>query len=65
MNFARRWMAALSAWIHRVDLARDLAFFFGVGSFVYGVGMVYRPAGFIVLGLLLMSHAFVTAAKPK
>lgn len=46
------------------DVATDFAALTGVGFVSYGAGLIYRPAGFIVLGLLLIVGAFL-AAKGK
>lgn len=45
------------------DFLRDGLFLLGVAFLVFGIAAIYRPAGFITLGLLLMAVAFATA-KP-
>lgn len=44
--------------------AQDSAALAGAGLIAYGTGLIYRPAGFIVLGGLLIAGAFLSA-KPK
>lgn len=44
--------------------AQDSAALAGAGLVAYGAGLIYRPAGFIVLGGLLIVGAFLSA-KPK
>lgn len=46
------------------DVATDASALVGAGLIAYGAGLVYRPAGFIVLGSLLILGAFL-AAKGK
>lgn len=43
------------------DLTRDFAGLAGAGLIAYGSALVYRPAGFIVGGLLLLAGALLTA----
>ena len=40
---------------------RDLAGLCGAGCVAYGAGAIYQPAGFIVLGSMLLSAAFLSA----
>lgn len=40
---------------------RDLAGLLGAGLVAYGAGEVYRPAGFIILGAMLLAAAFLSA----
>lgn len=40
---------------------RDLAGLMGAGLVSYGVGEIYRPAGLIVAGVLLLAAAFLSA----
>jgi len=43
------------------SLTTDGAALAGAGFVAYGAGLVYRPAGFIVLGALLIIGAFLSA----
>lgn len=42
-------------------VARDLAGVAGAVLIAYGAGLVYRPAGFIVLGFLMVAASFLLA----
>lgn len=42
-------------------LGRDIAGLIGVGLLLYGIWEVYRPAAFIVAGLLLLSASLMLA----
>ena len=46
-------------------LARDLGGLVGAGLIAYGAGLIYRPAGFIVAGLLLLASAFLLARADR
>lgn len=48
-------------WI-REDSLRDCVFVIGGACLVFGVGSIYRPAGYIVLGLLLMGMVLFTVS---
>jgi len=39
-------------------LSLDLLFLFGCGVFVYGLGLAWRPLGFIVGGVVLAALGF-------
>jgi hypothetical protein len=42
-------------------LARDFAGVAGAAAIAYGAGLIYRPAGFIVGGLLLVAASVLLA----
>ncbi len=52
---------ALALAGRRGDIALDCAAIAGAGLVSYGAGLIYRPAGFIVLGGLLLIGAFLAA----
>jgi hypothetical protein len=41
----------------------DLLLLAGVGSLFYGVSQIYKPAGYIVLGLCLFGLAYLVARR--
>jgi hypothetical protein len=43
------------------SLLRDAAGIVGAALIAYGAGLVYRPAGFIVAGVLLVGGAYLAA----
>lgn len=47
-----------SAW---PTMARDMAGLLGAGLCAYGVAEIYRPAGLIVAGALLLTAAVLSA----
>jgi len=46
---------------HLPDLARDLAGLAGAGLISYGAWIIYRPAGFLVAGAMLIVGSFLAA----
>lgn len=56
-------MAKITAWISErgSDAVRDLVGLLGVALVGYGAGEIYRPAGFIVLGLLVIAGCYMSA----
>lgn len=50
--------------INAHDVATDAAGLAGAGLLSYGAWLVYQPAGFIVLGSLLLAFAWRMAGVP-
>lgn len=46
-----------------LGLIEDVMLIGGVASLTVGVHMIYKPAGFIVLGLCLMAGAYLVGRK--
>jgi len=63
LNNVYRNLAALIAVIARVfpALLRDAAGIIGIGLISYGAWTIYRPAGLIVAGMLLLAGAVLAA----
>lgn len=51
--------------IDRADLAREISALVGAACFVVGVFWIYKPAGLIVLGLIIFGWAYVTMTPSR
>jgi hypothetical protein len=54
-------MRDFTKWLHE-DALRDVVFVIGCGFVAFGASQVYRPAGYIIAGLLLIG---IVAATTK
>ncbi|MDB5458141.1 MAG: hypothetical protein JWP92_3726 [Caulobacter sp.] len=60
-----KFLRSAATFVRGAFDARDLVGFAGVGLVAYGFGQIYRPAGFIVLGGLLLVGVFLSARTSR
>ena len=58
-------LAAIFAWLGDLETVRDLAGICAVASISYGAGMIYRPAGFIVGGIIVLAIVIFSVLKVR
>lgn len=58
-------LRAAGAFLRTVFEIRDVVGLAGAGFVAYGAGEIYRPAGFITLGGLLLLGVFLSARAPR
>lgn len=53
------------AWLADLETVRDIAGVGAIAAISYGAGMIYRPAGFIVGGLIVLVIVIYSILKVK